>query len=292
MELLKVEDLSLCYGKQQVLNHISFSFEKGKIIGLLGANGAGKSSIIRVLAGLVFPKSGLLYFRESKKNQFSELRNHCSYLIDSPAFYPFLSGRQNLNLINKISRSKRNINEILCEVGLGKVGKKKVKYYSTGMKQRLAIGQAMMRNSELLILDEPFNGLDPNGFQDLIILIKNLNNKGTTVVVSSHLLNELEQLADVFILLHKGEVAFQIDKKELLRSKKNVAFTFEREPDQKAREYIEIFEFFFESGTKVILKLNPNAIAKVVQDLVALQCIPIKVEMKNILQEKYLEITA
>jgi len=291
MEFLKVEDLSLCYGKQQILNHISFSFEKGKIIGLLGANGAGKSSIIKILAGLVFPKSGLLFFRESQKKQFSELRNHCSYLIDSPAFYPFLSGRQNLNLINKISRSKNNTDEILYKVGLEKVGKKKVKYYSTGMKQRLAIGQAMMRNSELLILDEPFNGLDPNGFQDLIKILKDLNKKGTTIVVSSHLLNELEQLADVFILLHKGEVAFQIDKKELFRSKKNVAFTFEREPDQKAREYIETMEFFFQSGTKVILKLDPDAISKVVQDLVAMHCVPVKVEMNNILQEKYLEIT-
>ena len=159
------------------------------------------------------------------------------------------------------------------------------------MKQRLSVAQAMMRNSELLILDEPFNGLDPNGFQDLMSVLRELNNKGTTIVVSSHLLNELEQFAEVFILLYKGEVAFQTDKKQLLAAKKSVAFTFEKRPNQEAKVYFEGKETSFESETKVILKLDPNEIAKVVQELVALECTPINVEIKNILQEKYLEIT-
>jgi ABC-2 type transport system ATP-binding protein len=291
MALLQVEDLSLSYGQQKVLNHISFSFEKGKIIGLLGPNGAGKSSIIKILAGLVFPETGILYYREARKRSFSELREHCSYLIDSPAFYPFLSGKQNLKLIKKINNNKSDIDGILSQVGLASAGKKKVKNYSTGMKQRLSIAQAMMRNSELLILDEPFNGLDPNGFQDLMSLLRNLNQKGTTIVVSSHLLNELEQFADVFILLYKGAIAFQTDKKELMTAKKSVAFTFEKKPDQKAMVYFEDKESSFESETKVILKLDPNDIAKEVQELVGLNCTPINVEIKNILQEKYLEIT-
>jgi len=291
MELLKVEDLSLNYGQQKVLNHISFSFEKGKIIGLLGPNGAGKSSIIKILAGLVFPKSGRLYYREARKKNFSDLRDHCSYLIDSPAFYPYLSGKQNLKLINRINNSKSDIDVILRQVGLASAGKKKVKNYSTGMKQRLSVAQAMMRNSELLILDEPFNGLDPNGFQDLMSVLRELNKKGTTIVVSSHLLNELEQFAEVFILLYKGEVAFQTDKKQLLAAKKSVAFTFEKRPNQEAKVYFEGKETSFESETKVILKLDPNEIAQVVQELVALECTPINVEIKNILQEKYLEIT-
>ena len=291
MELLKVEDLSLSYGQQKVLNHISFSFEKGKIIGLLGPNGAGKSSIIKILAGLVFPKSGILYYGETRKKNFSELRDHCSYLIDSPAFYPYLSAKQNLKLINRINLNKGDIDAILGQVGLSSAGKKKVKNYSTGMKQRLAIAQAMMRDSELLILDEPFNGLDPNGFQDLMSLLRKLNKKGTTIVVSSHLLNELEQFAEVFILLYKGEVAFQTDRQQLLTAKKSVAFTFQEEPGQKAMGYFEGKEASFESATKVILKLDPDEIARVVQELVALPYIPINVEIKNILQEKYLEIT-
>lgn len=290
-EILKVEGLSLLYGKQQVLNRVSFSFKKGKIIGLLGPNGAGKSSIIKILAGLVFPESGTLFYENEPKKRFSELRDHCSYLIDAPAYYPYLSGRQNLKLIQKIHDSACDIEELLSKVGLGGAGKKKVRHYSTGMKQRLAIAQAMMRDSVLLILDEPFNGLDPNGFQDLIVLLKGLNDRGATIVVSSHLLNELEEFADEFILLHKGEIAFQIDKDALMKAKKKVAFTFENKPETKALTLLKKRGGSFESDTKVVLKLDPNEIATMVQELVALQCIPVNVETKNILQEKYLEIT-
>lgn len=292
MELLKVESLTLSYGEHMILNNIDFSFEEGKIIGLLGPNGAGKSSIIKVLAGLVFPESGVLYFHDSKKKHFSELRDSCGYLIDSPAFYPYLSAKQNLKLIHRINGGRKNIDKILIDVGLGAAGKKKVKHYSTGMKQRLAIAQAMMRDVELLILDEPFNGLDPNGFQDLISLLKGFKAKGKTVVVSSHLLNELEEFADVFILLRKGEIAFQIDKKELLKSKKHVALTFEERLNPEAIAYVEGKQAIFESEIKVILKVNPNEIAGIVQDLVSMQSVPINVEMKNVLQEKYLEITS
>lgn len=292
MELLRVVKLSLSYGEQIVLNHIDFSIEKGKIIGLLGPNGAGKSSIIRILAGLVNPGSGVLYFHGKKKKHFSELRNCCGYLIESPAFYPYLSAKQNLKLINKINHGTKDIDQILVEVGLVNVGKKKVKHFSTGMRQRLAIAQAMMRDVELLILDEPFNGLDPNGFQDLISILKGFKAKGITVMVSSHLLNELEEFADVFVLIKKGEIAFQIDKKELFASKKRVAFTFENSPNQKAMAYFENKKAIFESETNVVLKVNPNEIAGMVQDLVAMQCVPVNVEMKNVLQEKYLEITS
>lgn len=292
MDILQVEDLSLAYGKQKVLNHISFSLKKGKIIGLLGPNGAGKSSIIKILAGLVYPETGKLYFENSPRKYFSELRDACSYLIDSPAFYPYLSGKQNLALINRINNKKNNVDEVIEKVGLSHAGNKKLKHYSTGMKQRLSIAQAMLRNSPLLILDEPFNGLDPNGFQDLISLLIGLNNKGTTIFVSSHLLNELEQFADDFILLHNGEIAFHIDKEELLRTKKNVAFSFESIPNTEAAEYLNQLDSVFENKTKVIIKLDPDQIAKVVQALVELNCVPINVEMKNILQEKYLEITA
>ncbi|MGB5322520.1 ABC transporter ATP-binding protein [Lutimonas sp.] len=291
MDILRVEDLSLAYGSQRVLIDISFSIKKGKIVGLLGPNGAGKSSIIKILAGLVFPETGTLYFDEKKQHHFAELRTHCSYLIDAPAFYPYLSGRQNLKLINRINNVDADIDETLLKVGLADSGKKKVKHFSTGMKQRLAIAQAMLRNSPLLILDEPFNGLDPNGFQDLISLLKDLNNEGTTIIVSSHLLNELEQFADDFILLHNGAIALHITKDELIKSKKKVAFTFEQSVNSETLTYLENMSAVFETDHKVILNLNPDQIAATVQELVRLECIPVNVEMKNILQEKYLDLT-
>ena len=292
MEIVKVDDLSLDYGKQKVLDHISFSFKEGQIIGLLGPNGAGKSSIIKILAGLVFPKSGKLFFKNTPIKKFSELRNYCGFLIDSPAFYPFLSAKQNINLIKKINKRGVDIDKLLDKVGLSYVGNKKIRHFSTGMKQRLAIAQSILRNPEILILDEPFNGLDPNGFQDLISLLKKLNKTGTTIIVSSHLLNELEQLADTFILLHKGKIALNINKEVLLQSKKRVAFTFESKPSEELTTYLEQKKVIFENPKKAILHLSPNEIALTVNKLVALKHTPINVETVTLLQEKYLEITA
>lgn len=291
MQILKVEDLSLQYGNQNVLNHVSFSIQKAKIVGLLGPNGAGKSSIIKILAGLVFPNTGKLIFNNIKKKTFADLRESCGYLIDSPAFYPFLSAAQNLNLIKRINKSEHNIQDLLIKVGLENVNQKKVKHFSTGMKQRLAIAQALLRAPELMILDEPFNGLDPNGFQDLIHLLKDLNKKGTTILISSHLLNELEQFADAFLLLHQGNIALDISKEELMNSKRKVAFTFENKPSKELNNFISNLEGIFESSVKVICHLYPNEIASVVNKFVSLGSTPINVETLTILQEKYLEIT-
>lgn len=291
MPILKVDNLSLSYGKQEVLNEITFEFKKGQIIGLLGPNGAGKSSIIKILAGLVYPSSGNLYFNKEQKMNFADLRNHCGFLIDSPAFYPYLSAKSNLNLIREINKCQIDLDKLLQKVGLGHVKGKKVKYFSTGMKQRLAIAQAILRNPEILILDEPFNGLDPNGFQELISLLKNLNKKGTTIIVSSHLLNELEQFADAFILLHNGKIALNMTKDELDKSKKKVAFTFEAKPSSDVLGYLQNLNVAFEKPSKAILQLFPNEIASVVNDLVALKSTPINVETLTILQEKYLKIT-
>ncbi|MEN8186127.1 MAG: ATP-binding cassette domain-containing protein [Bacteroidota bacterium] len=289
--MIKVENLSLHYGKQNILNHISFSVEKENIIGLLGPNGAGKSSIIRILAGLVYPDSGKLFIENKIQPDFTSLREQCGFLIDSPSFYPYLTAKQNLLLIKKINKSDSDLEKLLIKVGLTDVNKKKVKHFSTGMKQRLAIAQALLRNPEILILDEPFNGLDPNGFHDLINLLKELNKSGTTIIVSSHLLNELEQFANSFILIHKGNIALNISKEELLQSKKRVAFTFVEEITQKIIDYTQSKDGKIESNSQVIFQLYPYEIATVVNDLVKLKYTPVNVETLNILQEKYLEIT-
>ncbi|MEN8123928.1 MAG: ATP-binding cassette domain-containing protein [Bacteroidota bacterium] len=292
MQILKVENLSLQYGDQSILNNISFSIEKGQIIGLLGPNGAGKSSIIKILAGLVFSKTGKIYFKGSLQNKFSDLRKYCGYLIDSPSLYPYLTAKQNLNLIKNINKVDLNIDDLLIKVGLPDVSKKKVKHFSTGMKQRLAIAQALLRSPEILILDEPFNGLDPNGFQDVLNLLETLNNNGITIIISSHLLNELEQFAHSFILLHNGNIELEICKKTLINSKKRVAFTFENEPSNVVKEYITKISGSFTSDSKAIIRLKPNEIAEVVNTLVNLKSTPINVETLTILQEQYLEITA
>jgi len=291
MSFLQVENLSLQYGNQTILNDVSFSIPKGKIIGLLGPNGAGKSSIIKVLSGLVFPKTGKLYINNTLQNSFSELRNSCGYLIDSPAFYPYLSAKKNLRLLKKITKSSTNIDDLLIRVGLENVGPKKVKHFSTGMKQRLAIAQALLRKPEMLILDEPFRGLDPNGFLDLKNLLISLNENGTTIFVSSHLLDELEQFADIFILIHNGKIAFQINKEELIKSRKKIIFTFEEKLSIEAKEYLFKLGGNFENELKVDIHLCPSEIASTISELVTLESTLINVETHTILQEKYFEIT-
>ena len=292
MDMLRVVGLSLRYGEQQVLNEISFSFERGKITGLLGPNGAGKSSIFKVLAGLVRPHSGLVIKNGEPLADVSELRKSCAYMIDSPAFYPYLSGRQNLKLICRVMGVEKDLEKLMRLVGLDPFSKKRVKNYSTGMKQRLAIAQTMIHEVDLLLLDEPFNGLDPNGFQDLIGLLRKMNAAGTTVVVSSHLLNELEQFADAFVLLHKGNIALDISKKDLLKMKKEVSFAFDAKPSEEAIGLISRFGFYKDESRTAFLELEPNEIATTVETLVSLGAVPVNVETQNLLQSRYLEITA
>ncbi len=292
MQMLRVEELSLHYGGQRVLNNVSFSFEQGRITGLLGPNGAGKSSIFKVLAGLVRPDSGVVTKNGESLDDISDLRKSCSYMIDSPAFYPYLSGRKNLQLICKVLGREKDLEKLMRLVGLDPFSKKRVKNYSTGMKQRLAIAQTMIHDVDLMLLDEPFNGLDPNGFQDLITLLRQLNEEGMTVVVSSHLLNELEQFADSFILLHDGSIALDISKKDLLKLKKKVSFVFDSPPPEDALKLISKFGSFEKGIQTAILNLEPHEIATTVERLVSLGAVPVNVETQNLLESKYLEITA
>lgn len=291
MDIIRIEKLSLKYGKQHIFDTISFSFEKGKIIGLIGPNGAGKSSIIKILAGLVAPEYGELYINEIKQSSFSELRSYCGYLIDSPSFYPYLSAKQNLKLISKLGKGSTNLDKLLYKVGLFDVGNKKVKHFSTGMKQRLAIALALLRSPEILILDEPFNGLDPNGFQEVVDLLKKLNQQGVTIIISSHLLNDLEQFSDAFLLLHNGEIALNITKRNLMQAERKVVLTFENPPNEKANDYIKEMSGFFENSTKVVLHLRSSEIADVVNYFVKIRQTPINIETLTVLQEKFMEIT-
>ena len=288
--MLKIENVSLKYGDQKVLDNISFSIPEGKIVGLLGPNGAGKSSVIKILAGLIKPEQGEVFLND-EKIAFKDLRYSCGYLIDSPAYYPYLTAKKNLELINKISDGTRNIENLLHKVGLVDVEKKKVKHFSTGMKQRLALAQALLRDPKLLILDEPFNGLDPNGFQDLIDLLKTLNSQGITVFISSHLLKDLEEFASHFLLIDKGEIKLNMNKEELLKSKKKVTFSFQETLSIKAIEFVESMNGKIDEK-EAILFLLPEDIAGVVKKFVELSTTPINIETHTILQERYFEITS
>lgn len=291
MHQLQVNQLSLSYGKQSVVDDVSFAVKKGSIVGLLGPNGAGKSSILKAFAGLVFPDSGVLKFK-GKEIDFKALKAHAGFHIDSPSFYPYLSASENLKILMRMNGLKVDINALLHKVGLSQVGKKKVRHFSTGMKQRLAIAQTLLRSPELLILDEPFNGLDPTGFQDLTDLLRDLHKDGISIIVSSHLLNELEQLAEHFVLIHKGKIALDITKLELQQLKTTIQLEFNTEINEDGRRLLENIAMTQKSKTQFEVKLSSDEVAVLVKKLVDVNCIPIRVHTLTLLHQKYLEITA
>jgi ABC-2 type transport system ATP-binding protein len=291
MQLFKVADLHLTLGGKTILKDVSFQLGKGKIIGLIGPNGAGKSSLIKVLAGLVFPERGTIYLKNNDITTFNELRNHSGYLIDGPALYPFLDATENLKLFCKLNKKHLKVENLLSMVGLAGTGKKKVKYFSAGMKQRLSIAQSLISDPEVLILDEPFNGLDPNGTKELTDLLKSINKEGKTILISSHLLRDLENLSDEFIVIHGGEVVLQISKEALQMTDKKIVFTFEDKLGKEARYYLKDLHAEILDDGKVVLVLSPDKIAAVVTKLVGFGAVPVNLETLTVLQEIYLEIT-
>ena len=199
-------DLVLRYGRQTVLNRVNLTLNSGSITALIGPNGAGKSSAFRILAGLVKPNEGVVRLDGVPRKSFGDLRRNCGYLLETPDFYPYLSGMKNLELLIQLSGSNANALELLKLVGLSNEANKKVQFYSKGMKQRLGLAQAVIDDPEFLILDEPFNGLDPEVREQMLVFLTTLKNRGKGILVSTHQLEDIERIADVFILMHQGKV--------------------------------------------------------------------------------------
>lgn len=219
--IVETEDLTKTYGAVNSVNQLQMQVGKGEIYGFLGPNGAGKTTTIRMLLGLIKPTTGNIkvFNRDLKTNRIDILREVGS-LVESPSYYGHLTGHENLEVIRQMLQvPKKNIDEVLRIVRLEKQKDKLVKQYSLGMKQRLGIAMALLGNPKLLILDEPTNGLDPAGIQEIRELIKQLPKQyDMTVVISSHLLNEMDQIATQVGIINSGQLIFQ-DKIEVLRKK-------------------------------------------------------------------------
>lgn len=210
-------NLSKRYKHFYALENVNLSIPKGEIYGLVGENGAGKTTLIRLLTGLSFKSSGEMeLFGERENLQKERTRMGCT--IEMPALYKDMTAEQNLE-VQRIQRGipgKMCVTEVLDLVGLRNAGKKRVSNYSLGMKQRLALGIALLGEPEFLILDEPINGLDPTGIIELRELLKKLaKEKQVTILISSHILSELHHLATCYGFLHKGKLLRQITAEEL-----------------------------------------------------------------------------
>ncbi|ULO07222.1 ABC transporter ATP-binding protein [Paenibacillus sp. 19GGS1-52] len=210
--VIETKDLWKKYRGRAAVENLNLNISKGEIYGFLGPNGAGKTTTIRMLLGLITPTSGSveIFGRDLRKNKLQILRKIGS-LVESPSYYGHLSAVDNLEVIRRIlGVSKQRIAEVLDIVSLTGEERRAVKGFSLGMKQRLGIAAALLGSPELLILDEPTNGLDPSGIQEIRSLIKRLPlEQGITVLVSSHLLSEIEQMADTVGIIRQGQLIYQ-----------------------------------------------------------------------------------
>ena len=239
MNIIETHDLCKQYGNALRVAHLDLNVPEGSVYGFLGPNGAGKSTTLKMILGLVRPTAGNIQVLGKKMdggNRLSILRQVGS-LIESPSYYGHLTGEENLRIVQTLRGvPERNIREVLQIVRLDGQRGKKVAHYSLGMKQRLGLAAALLGYPKLLILDEPTNGLDPAGIQEMRELICELPGRfGMTVVVSSHLLSEIDQMADHVAIIREGELVFQ-DTLEALhgRSRHHLALRTTNNPVARA----------------------------------------------------------
>lgn len=272
--IIEIKNLNFGFDKNKlILKDVNLSVPKGSIYGFLGSNGAGKSTTMRLIMGLFNDdENSVKVFNTSVSNLYPEGLNKIGSLIDYPAFYDHLSGYDNLKIVcilRNLNESK--IEEILELVGLSEARNIKMKKYSLGMKQRLAIGLALISNPELLVLDEPVNGLDPNGMKEVRELLIKLNQEhDVTIFISSHLLLEIEKMVTHIGIISHGEIKFEGSKQEL-----NELYRFQRTKfslkNAKSFESIltENYQVEFKNDTDCeIVTSSPQQIAEINKILV------------------------
>ena len=243
--VITLSNIRKSYGKHEVLKGVDLTIEKGKIYGLIGKNGSGKSTIFKVILGLSDFTSGEIKVG-NEGDTLEQGRSRIGFLIGNN-YFPYANARTNLEYYARLKgiKDKKEIDRVLELVGLKGV-KTRVKGYSLGMRQRLGIANALLGNPEIIILDEPTNGLDPQGIADIRNLIKRVNEEyGTTVIVSSHILGELQSTADRFAILNEGIIVKTLDQEELTSPDRTVDLKiktedFERAKEVLAKENIEI----------------------------------------------------
>ncbi len=248
--VIQTEGLTKRFGNITAVDNLSMEVRRGRIYGLLGPNGSGKTTTMGMLLGVLRPTAGSFRLFGSS-NRHEESLRRVGAIIESPAFYPYMSGRKNLEYFRFISGrgSSDDVDDLLEKVGLADRGGDLFRTYSLGMKQRLGIGYALLGDPEIVCLDEPTNGLDPEGMIQVRELIRSLGDGNRTVLLSSHLLHEVEQVCDSVTIISKGRLVVQGDVAELVRSARGEQVRVRTTDDTHAREILSGLEWVGDVGT-------------------------------------------
>ncbi|UXT39644.1 ABC transporter ATP-binding protein [Staphylococcus aureus] len=209
MDVLTVEHLTKKIGNKTILEDVSLNLNRGHIIGLVGANGAGKTSLMKVILGYSSYQEGTFRIIENKNK-----KSNVGALIENPGIYPFMSGYDNLKLLNE-TKNTQDIDTIVSQLNMDDYIHKKAKTYSLGMKQKLGIAIAFLNQPQLIILDEPMNGLDPKAVRDVRELIVKKAKEGVTFLISSHILSELVKITNSILIINKGKLITETTEEEL-----------------------------------------------------------------------------
>jgi len=299
MSVIKVQGLSKNFGALKAVDQLSFEVAAGQVYGFLGQNGSGKSTTIRMLLSLIHPSEGHIeMFGQSLTEHRSAILEQVGAVIERPDLYPYLTAQEHLSLFSKLRKQKitaAKIEATLSQVGLLARANDKVQTYSLGMKQRLGIGIALLHDPKLIILDEPTNGLDPQGIADIRQLIKSLSkDEGKTVLVSSHLLSEIEQIASHILIIHQGKKMAEGPTSSLLDPNKTIV-QIKTLDDLGAKQKLmgSLYRaHLLERSEGLYLRIPKLEIPGLNAYLVASNIDLVSLEAKNSLEDYFLQLTS
>lgn len=296
--IIRLDKLTKVYGrgKKQVhaVNELSFEVQADQIHGFLGPNGAGKTTTIRMILSLVYPTSGEIHIFDTPIHEANKiLRTRVGALVEDASFYPYMSGRENLAILARMGGyfDAKRIDHLLELVGMRHHANYRTKTYSTGMRQRLGVAAALLNDPDLLILDEPSNGLDPQGIQEIRGMLQNLaHNEGKTIFLSSHLLHEVEQICDRVAIIQQGQLIREGAVSELLAQQSSLKL--EVSPQEKALSILNEKYTVKTNGKYLDIVAHREQIPEIINqlsagDIAIYQVIP----EKSTLEDYFLEVT-
>ncbi len=291
--ILQISNLSKSFRSFQAVDNLSFSVDKGEVFGFLGPNGAGKSTTIRMILSLIKPDHGEILFRDQSLIGQHKLLRDIGALVEDADFYKNLSARTNLRLLARMEQlQEKRIDEVLEVVGLADRAGDKVKAYSHGMKQRLGIAQALLNQPDLLILDEPTSGLDPRGMKEIRELIRELSGEGMTILLSSHLLSEVEKVCTSLAIINHGRLIKSGRIADLTRETDIFITEIKARPLDRAASILQrSFDHVHVDGDSLKVRLQDDELAGVNKMLVESGIQVFAIIPRSSLEDYFLTIT-